>query len=136
MRSAAPQKSPAQHESVSEVQASDESMTRLALWWHGDRFNRFNGNQWQKPLSQDELKWLYNCLRELSFFFDFSMEYFIWLKSRFQRGESLKETVLATLLARTGVSYRATEEPRLQVMRPLANWLTCVRCIFSCYVIF
>lgn len=35
-------------------------------WWYGGR-RRFKGNQWVKPLAEDELRILWYILRFLSF---------------------------------------------------------------------
>lgn len=37
--------------------------------------HKYPGNQWNKPLEEDELRILYHVLREIAFLWDFIYEY-------------------------------------------------------------
>ncbi len=90
---------------------------RLQIWWHGGRSNRYPGNQWQKPLSEDELRILWHLLREVSFVWDFVSEY-VPLKIKIMHEQNPSAPV--------DVQYHATKEPISQILRPLVRWITLI----------
>ena len=46
----------------------------LQEWWLGGIY-KYKGNQWDKPLGEDELKILYYPLREIAYIYDYVSDY-------------------------------------------------------------
>ena len=84
----------------------------------------FPGNQWKKPLGEDELRILWRVLRWMSFQYDF-LSVFIPFKAR----AAIVEGLAAAYELQT--PYRGTEEPVSQFMRPLVNYLTLIKFVVS-----
>lgn len=83
------------------------------IWWHGGA-KMYPGNQWNKPLAEDELKVLYYPLREVAYLYDFISTWALIKVNSFKcEGYYDREA-----------SYRATDMPVSQALRPLVHWIT------------
>ena len=86
----------------------------------------YPGNQWNKPLCQDELKVLYYPLREVAYVYDF-MANLIQIKLNGVRCEGPYDQQ---------ASFRATEMPVSQVLRPLVHWITLCQTLIFLFILY
>ena len=99
----------------------------LARGSTGPRRDLYQGNEWDRPLHEDEWRILYYLLREMSFVVDFAVDSGRrCLDKRAQAGEDNAGSI----------SYRAREKPRSQCLRPLASIYVAARWIIFLIVLY
>ena len=86
----------------------------------GTRRDLHRGNEWDRPLHEDEWRILYYLLREISFIIDFIEDSG---RRCLEKDEQAKENDASR------VSYRAREKPKSQCLRPLASIYVATRWI-------
>ena len=86
----------------------------------GPRRDLYQGNEWDRPLHDDEWRILYYPLREMAFLIDFILD----VGKRYYEKKEKNESV-------DRVRYRGHDKPRNQCLRPLASIYVTVRCILA-----